>query len=51
MGQGICLYCGAYSRRQCAWYDDTDTEPDMGGAPCEEMADEEVFGPEDEDVD
>jgi len=28
-----------------------DLDPDMGGAPCEEMDEEDVFGPEEPDPD
>lgn len=45
----MCNFCGAYDTRRCAWYFDNDLDPDMGGAPCEEMDDEDVFGPDDEE--
>lgn len=47
----MCNFCGAYDTRRCAWYFDNDLDPDMGGAPCEEMDDEDVFGPEELDPD
>lgn len=52
MGErGVCMFCGAYSQRGCAYYFDNDLDPDMGGAPCEEMDEEDVFGPEELDPD
>ena len=48
----MCQFCGSYNMRGCAWYFNNDIDPDMGGAPCEEMDDEDVFGPlDDEDED
>lgn len=46
----LCQFCGSYDTRGCAWYHDNDLDPDMGGAPCEEMDDEDVFGVEGEDA-
>lgn len=46
---GACLFCGAWSRRSCDFYDMADLDEEMGGAPCEELEDEDVFGPNDEE--
>lgn len=45
----LCMYCGADRRRNCDFHEMTDTHPDMGMAPCEELDDAELFGDEDED--
>lgn len=49
--RGLCTFCGAYTKRSCSYYDDNDLDPDMCGAPCEEMDEEDVFGPEELDPD
>lgn len=51
MNRGMCMFCGADSPRNCAYYFDNDLDPDMGGAPCEEMDPEDVFGSEEDDPD
>ena len=51
MSRGICMFCGAYSSRRCEFYNMTDQDEAFGGAPCEEMDEEDVFGPEELDPD
>jgi hypothetical protein len=41
----------SYSSRRCEFYDMTDQDETFGGAPCEEMDEEDVFGPEEPDPD
>jgi hypothetical protein len=51
MTRGVCNFCGAWSKRSCDFYDMTDQDEAFGGAPCEEMDPDDVFGPEELDPD